>query len=62
MRDMKERAVERLNLAQLEAAKREGYKDGFHAGQRAACERAYLDGHRQGMASGKAFMRAIRHR
>lgn len=62
MCDRREQAVKRLNRAQLEAAKREGFRDGFHASKRVACEQAYLDGHQQGMKSGKAFMRAmLRH-
>jgi hypothetical protein len=52
-------AVERLNLAQLEAAKREGFSDGFSAGKQYAAEQAYVQGYAAGVASGKAFVRAI---
>nr|WKF60654.1 hypothetical protein HUO10_005175 [Paraburkholderia busanensis] len=45
----------RLNLSQLLAAKREGYKDGFHAGRRIASEQAYIEGYRNGLRAARAF-------
>jgi ribosome modulation factor len=60
MSEPKKETIERLNLAQLEAAKREGFKDGFNAGKRAAAEQAYTQGYAAGVSSGKAFMLAIR--
>lgn len=60
MNEPKRTAIERLNLAQLEAAKREGFKDGFNAGRQVAEERAYLQGYSAGMQAGKTFIRAIR--
>lgn len=50
-----QRASRRLNLAQLRAAQREGFKDGFNAGRRAANEQAHIDGYRKGLQAGQAF-------